>query len=1182
MHWQLTIFAVVLFFSAVVSATLAFIVYRLRTAPGGTPLALFLLAVTEWTLAYALEVSAVGISNKILWAKVAYVGITSSPVLLLLFALEYAHLDRWLTRRNTALLWVIPVVSLGLAATNEWHHLIWTSFTPHVDPSRNVLIYGHGTWFWIMVAYVYLLLFAAVLVLVRMALEYRHVYHRQAVLLLLGVPWPWIGNALYVFGRGPFPGQDLTPIAFVLMGAVLTLNMYRFRFLDLVPVARDALIENMNDGVIVLDAQNRIVDLNPAAQRIIGRPAAEAIGQPADQVLPARPDVFDRCRDVEKVHKEIVLGTGEAQHTYDLSISPLRAVQQDHIGRSSGCLVVLHDVTERQRVEGRLRFQAMLLDQIRDSIVATDLEGRITYVNEAAAHALGVTKEELIGRTIFTFGEDPERGASQREILDKTLAEGSWRGKVVNYDRDGSERLMDSRTWLVRDECVVAQGLIGVSTDITAHEWTEEALRDSEEKYRSLIDQSNDAIYLLYDDKFQLVNPKFEALFGITPEEVRAPDFDFRSLVAPDSLPLIEERLRRLAAGEELGPRYEFTALDKRGNEIEVEVSVSYVPYQGGMAVQGILRDVTERKRIEKQLRQQERLAAVGQLAAGIAHDFRNLLTTIVLCADMSLCRPHLPPDLAHNLKAIVDESRKATDLVQRILDFSSRSMIERRPLDLRSLTEETLVILRRTIPENIRFALEVEPGRPAAAFTVEADSGRLQQALTNLALNARDAMPGGGGLRFELSRVAIASGERAPVRGGLGQAVADSPPLSSPPQAGGTKREGSPPQAGGTKREGSPSPAGRTESGDSPSPAGRTESGDSPSPAGRAESEDSPLQAGGITVEDSIPRVEGTGRGDSPPQAECGEKGDSPREAGTSLPSSPSQARTPLLSSPPQAGGTEGGDSPAQAGVPRVTDQTGGASLSQAGTPLRSSSPRVGTPLLSSPPRVGTPLHSSPPRMGGIEGGEWVCLAVSDTGMGMSEEVRAHLFEPFFTTKEVGKGTGLGLAQVYGIVRQHGGYIDVETEMGKGTIVSIYLPASRAEEGSAEEEISAAPQGRGEVILLVEDEERLRKAGHRVLESLGYRVLTAANGREALEMYEIESEVDLVVTDVVMPLMGGKELVQELRKVAPQVRVLGITGYPVGEMAEELRAAGFLDVIRKPFKVDNLAQVVRRALDRA
>ncbi len=390
--------------------------------------------------------------------------------------------------------------------------------------------------------------------------------------------------------------------------------------------------------------------------------------------------------------------------------------------------------------------------------------------------------------------------------------------------------------------------------------------------------------------------------------------------------------------------------------------------------------DITERKRIEEQLRRQEQLAAVGQLAAGIAHDFRNLLTTIILYAQMGLRQPNLAPGLVRKLETIVSESHKAADLVQQILDFSSRAMIERRPLDLASFTGEVLDVLRRTIPENVHLALEVEPGEPAGPFTVEADPGRVQQVLTNLALNARDAMPGGGELRFTLSRVESKPGEAPP--------VADMRP------------------------------------------------------------------------------------------------------------------------------------------------------------------------------------------------GVWVCLAVSDTGTGMTDEVRAHLFEPFFTTKEVGKGTGLGLAQVYGIVRQHGGYIGVETELGKGTTFRIYLPVSAVKKEGAEVRASTMPQGQGETLLLVEDNELLLRAGRDLLESLGYRVLTATDGREALAAYEERGEVDLVITDVVMPEMGGKPLVRELRRMNPHLKALAITGYAADEVGEDLRAAGFLDVIHKPFEIKALAHVIRRALD--
>jgi len=392
---------------------------------------------------------------------------------------------------------------------------------------------------------------------------------------------------------------------------------------------------------------------------------------------------------------------------------------------------------------------------------------------------------------------------------------------------------------------------------------------------------------------------------------------------------------------------------------------------------------LAELRETQEQLARQERLAAVGQLAAGIAHDFRTLLTTIMLCAQMSLRKPDLPPKVARSLETILSESKKAAGLVQQILDFSSRSMLKIEAIDLTSLVGEAIDILRRMIPESIRLTL----AKPSDLCIVKADPGRVQQVLMNLATNARDAMPQGGELRFELSRVTVKPGEKPPVAG--------MPPLSSPPA-------------------------------------------------------------------------------------------------------------------------------------------------------------------------------------GGIEGGEWVCLVVSDTGMGMTEEVRGHLFEPFFTTKDVDEGTGLGLAQVYGIVRQHEGYIGVETEVGKGTTFRIYLPAYEEEVEEAEtEEPSTSPQGQWETILLVQNNEKLREAGQELLESLGYRVLAAANGREALAMSQVarwsgsrpKQRVSLVITDMVMPEMGGKELMQRLRSTRPTLKALGITGYAREEVTEELREVGFLNVVRKPFE---------------
>lgn len=387
--------------------------------------------------------------------------------------------------------------------------------------------------------------------------------------------------------------------------------------------------------------------------------------------------------------------------------------------------------------------------------------------------------------------------------------------------------------------------------------------------------------------------------------------------------------------------------------------------------------DVTHEREAERRNRQQERLAAVGHLAGGIAHDFNNLLTTILLYAQMLLNKPHLPPDLAPSVATIITESQRAARLVQQILDFGRRAMMETKPVDLVSFVEEALDILRRTFPESIRLIVELE----SDPCVVKADPTRIQQVLMNLAVNARDAMPEGGELRIGLSCITLS-------------------PSSQPP----------------------------------------------------------------------------------------------------------------------------------------VEEMTAG---------------------------------------------EWICMAISDTGTGIPPDVQPHIFEPFFTTKAPGEGTGLGLSQVYGIVKQHGGHIAVESEVGKGTTFRVYLPAHEMKEmGMDEHEAFLAPEGEGEVILLVEDEERLREISKRMLEALGYQVVTATDGKEALEAFQAAERVDLVITDLVMPVMGGRELIQELRRLDQRAKALAITGYALTTQRAELREVGILDIIHKPFDVNSLGRTIRRILD--
>jgi PAS domain S-box-containing protein len=220
------------------------------------------------------------------------------------------------------------------------------------------------------------------------------------------------------------------------------------------------------------------------------------------------------------------------------------------------------------------------------------------------------------------------------------------------------------------------------------------------------------------------------------------------------------------------------------------------------------------------------------------------------------------------------------------------------------------------------------------------------------------------------------------------------------------------------------------------------------------------------------------------------------------------------------------------------------------------------------------------PPPVRDMEPGRWVCLTVSDTGTGMSPDVQAHLFEPFFTTKGPGKGTGLGLAQVFGIVKQHEGHIKVDTTVGKGTTFTLYLPAAQAgmSETASSRQVTS-PEGRGETLLVVEDAAPLLLGIKEGLESLGYHVLTAANGREALEI-AARRPVDLVLTDLVMPEMGGKALLDRLRDRSLQPAAIAITGHITSMDADALKDAGFNAVLAKPFAIEALATLVRDTLD--
>ena len=215
---------------------------------------------------------------------------------------------------------------------------------------------------------------------------------------------------------------------------------------------------------------------------------------------------------------------------------------------------------------------------------------------------------------------------------------------------------------------------------------------------------------------------------------------------------------------------------------------------------------------------------------------------------------------------------------------------------------------------------------------------------------------------------------------------------------------------------------------------------------------------------------------------------------------------------------------------------------------------------------------------------GEWVVLEIADTGTGIKYEILPHIFEPFFTTKEVGKGTGLGLSQVYGIIKQHDGHVELKTEPGKGCSFKIYLPASKlkADAAPSVKDLNM-PKGHSETILVVEDNETICNLVKRKLSKLNYNIITATNGIDALKLYEdMQDEIKLVLTDLVMPRMGGLELSKKLISKTPSLKIIALSGYPLGSKMKDLTDAGIIECIQKPFSSQDLVQAISKALGKS
>ena len=635
---------------------------------------------------------------------------------------------------------------------------------------------------------------------------------------------------------------------------------------------------------------------------------------------------------------------------------------------------------EKARAEAALRRSEANLR----AIFNTSLQAFVLVARDGTIQALNPTARDW---AVLILGRQASEGDQIHVFIPEAAAsfQAGLAGEARSLERclrgtDGVERWYETTHAPVVDEQGAVIGVCLNARDVSVRKQAEQALRESEARYRDLFDNASDLVCTTtLDGTFLYVNRAWHEAMAFSDEQLAGRRFP--DLVHPDSRERYLDVVARAEAGEPIG-QVDLILVTAGGMPLTLEGNISCTATDGAPArLRGIYRDVTERKRVEDQLRRAERMQAAGRLAGGVAHEVNNMMTGVIGFSEF-LLRSLDPVDPRRSdVAEIIKAGTRAADVTRQLLAFTRQQFLRPEVLPVNGVVQDLEKMLRRVLGEDhvMELALAADAGE------IRADRGQLAQVLVNLMLNARDAMAARG-------RVTITT---------------------------------------------------------------------------RA----------------------------------------------------------------------------------TVLDDRYGAQHDGVGIPR----------------------------------GEYVQLAVSDTGVGMDRETQARIFEPFFTTKPIGQGTGLGLSTVYGIVKQSDGFVWVYSEPGLGTAFKIYLP--RVGAGTAmppRGEAGSAARGGSETILIVEDEELVRALASRSLREHGYIVIEARHGVDALRQLEFRSDVDLVISDVVMPEMGGRELGRRLGSLRPSLPVLYISGYT----GEDVTQRGLLEpgapFQQKPFAPEELARKVREMLDAA
>jgi PAS domain S-box-containing protein len=393
-QWQYTPYIWPLILSAFLAWSAAVLIWRRRPAVGATPLAALGFILGLWAALYAVEITSVGLEAKLFWAKLQYFCIPFAAPLFMTFARRYSTGGRSPSPRHMFFFYLIPALTILVVWTDQWHGLFYRNIALDMSGAFSAMAKTYGPWFWFFYLYNSLLMLLGSLALLRMALTTFRTYRGQAISMLAVGLLPWMGNLAYVVGQSHGLRLDLTPVALSLSAILTYWALFRHGLFDIVPAARDAIVESLADAVMVMDSQKRLVYLNPAASRLIGDERDALIGRNVREVLTPWPEVLERYRDVSEAQDELVFAQN-GRRSFDVSIAPLR----DGRGRLIGRMVTLHETTERKLLEEQLRqSQKMEAIGILAGGIAHHFNNLLTVINGYSEMALKTLPEDAPAR----------------------------------------------------------------------------------------------------------------------------------------------------------------------------------------------------------------------------------------------------------------------------------------------------------------------------------------------------------------------------------------------------------------------------------------------------------------------------------------------------------------------------------------------------------------------------------------------------------------------------------------------------------------------------------------------------------------------------------------------------------------------------------------------------------------